>query len=75
MVRKYRSDFIIRLKNGEYLILETKGKETLRDKTKRNFLDEWVKAVNQHGGFGTWKWAVSKNPADVEGIIAGAVAS
>ena len=75
VVRKYRPDFIIRLKNGEYLILETKGKETLRDKTKRNFLDEWVKAVNQHGGFGTWKWAVSKNPADVEGIIAGAVAS
>ena len=38
-------------------------------------VDEWVKAVNQHGGFGTWKWAVSKNPADVDGIIADAVAS
>jgi len=75
VVRKYRPDFIIRLKSEKYLILETKGKETLHDKTKRNFLDEWVKAVNQHGGLGTWKWAVSKNPADVEGIIAGAVAS
>jgi hypothetical protein len=33
------------------------------------FLDEWVKAVNQHGGFGTWQWAVSRDPADVAGII------
>lgn len=25
----------------------------------------WVKAVNEHGGFGRWGWAVSKNPGDV----------
>jgi hypothetical protein len=25
--------------------------------------------VNEHGGFGKWQWAVSKNPADVKGII------
>lgn len=70
-VRKYRPDFIILLKNGSFLILETKGQETRQDKTKREFLDEWVKAVNQHGGFGTWLWAVSKQPDDVAGIIAG----
>jgi len=69
VVRKYRPDFIIELKNGEFLILETKGQDTQQDKTKREFLDEWVKAVNQHGGFGKWKWAVSKNPADVKGIL------
>ena len=68
-VRKYRPDFIIRLKNGRYLVLETKGQDTQRDRTKREFLDEWVRAVNQHGGFGTWQWAVSKDPADVAGII------
>lgn len=68
-VRKYRPDFIIRLKNGKFLILETKGQETQQDTAKRGFLDEWVKAVNQHGGFGIWKWAVSKNPADVAGIL------
>lgn len=69
VVRKYRPDFIIKLKNGEHLILETKGQDTQKDKTKRAFLDEWVKAVNEHGGFGKWKWAVSMNPADVRGII------
>jgi type III restriction enzyme len=43
-VRKYRPDFIIRLKSGKNLIIETKGQDTQQDKTKREFLDEWVKA-------------------------------
>ena len=73
VVRKYRPDFIIRLKNGSYLILETKGQETSQDRTKREFLDEWIKAVNEYGGFGKWQWAISKNPADVKGIIEKAV--
>ncbi|MDL5503628.1 MAG: hypothetical protein QSU88_10465, partial [Candidatus Methanoperedens sp.] len=70
-VRKYRPDFLIRLKNRKLLILETKGQDSQQDKTKREFLDEWVKAVNQQGGFGEWTWAVSKDPADVSGIIRG----
>jgi type III restriction enzyme len=69
VVRKYRPDFLIRLTTGTHLILETKGQETEQDKTKREFLAEWVRAVNEHGGFGTWNWAVSKNPADVAGIL------
>jgi type III restriction enzyme len=72
VVSKYRPDFIIRLKTGEYLVLETKGQDTDQDKTKRAFLDEWVKAVNEHGGFGTWSWAVSRQPGDVIHILAGA---
>jgi type III restriction enzyme len=40
-----------------------------QDRTKREFLDEWVRAVNNHGGFGQWAWAVSKNPADLKGIL------
>lgn len=69
LIKKYRPDFIIRLITGEYLVLETKGQETQKDKTKREFLKEWVKAVNQDGRFGKWRCAVSKNPADVAGII------
>jgi len=71
IVRKYLPDFILQLKTGDFLILETKGKDTLRDKTKYEFLNEWVQAVNEHGGFGNWKWAVSRNPADVKTIIYG----
>jgi len=68
-VRKYRPDFVIRLTNGTNFILETKGMDTGRDRTKREFLDEWIKAINGHGGFGKWDWAVSKNPADLKKII------
>ena len=59
----------VRLKTGHMLILETKGQETQQDKTKREFLKEWVKAVNQQRGFGIWHRAVSTHPDDVAGII------
>lgn len=68
-VRKYRPDFIIKLRNGEYLVLETKGQETQQDKTKKQHLQEWVDAVNIDGRFGIWHCAVSKHPKDVEGIL------
>jgi len=69
VVRKYRPDFIIRLTSGDYLVLETKGKDSEQNRTKRRFLDEWVKAVNEHGGFGTWRWDVSLDPADIKDIL------
>jgi len=25
--------------------------------------------VNEHGGFGKWSWAVSRQPGDVVGIL------
>lgn len=73
VVRKYRPDFIIRLGNGVHFVLETKGQDTPQDRAKRGFLNEWVRAVNEHGGFGRWAWAVSKHPNDVEAIIAKAL--
>ena len=70
VVRKYRPDFLIRLTSGEYLVLETKGRDSERDQIKRRFLDEWVRAVNKHGGFGRWSWDVSTTPSDVSDILA-----
>jgi type III restriction enzyme len=69
IVRKYYPDFIIKLSNGQYLILETKGKEKYQDAAKRVALEEWVKAINEHGGFGVWDCAMSKNPADMRELI------
>ena len=69
VVRKYRPDFLIRLTSGGMLILETKGKDREQDKTKRQFLDEWVRAVNQHGGFGRWAWDMSTDPGDIADIL------
>ena len=69
IVKKYRPDFLIRLRSGEFLVLETKGQETEQDKTKRKFLDEWARAVNGQGGLGTWRTAVSRAPADIKDIL------
>ena len=69
VVRKYRPDFLIRLSTGRYLVLETKGKEMDQDKTKREFLKEWVLAVNEHGGFGRWSSDVAYHPGDVAEIL------
>ena len=69
VVSRYFPDFIIKLKTGDHLILETKGLDRDKDKTKRAFLDEWCRAVNQHGGFGKWSWAVSFDANDLDEIL------
>lgn len=70
VVRKYRPDFLIRLQSGTSLVLETKGRETEQDRTKRRFLEQWVQVVNTHGGFGPWTWDVSRAPDDIADILA-----
>ena len=62
VVRKYRPDFLIRLQSGDMLVLETKGRDSEQNRTKRRFLDEWVNAINAHGGFGRWVRDVSRAP-------------
>lgn len=69
VIRKYYPDFMIRLANDEYLILETKGIDSQQNQTKREFLNEWVKAVNTHGGFGRWHWDVSFHPSDLNNLL------
>ncbi len=68
-VRKYRPDFLARLKNGTLLVLETKGQDTEQDKVKRRYLEEWTHAVNAHGGFGRWRSAVAHHPREIRDIL------
>lgn len=75
VVHRYWPDFIVRLSDGSRLVLEVKGVDSQQNQTKRKFLDEWVSAVNAHGGFGFWQWAVSRNPSNVPDVIAKAVAA
>lgn len=67
--RKYRPDFLVRLKNGTMLVLEVKGEQNDETDAKHRFLEEWIDAINQHGGFGWWTWAVSRAPGDVSQIL------
>lgn len=69
VVRKYRPDFLVRLKNGDTLVLETKGQETEQDQVKRRYLDEWTQAVNAYGAFGRWRSAVARNPGEIRDIL------
>lgn len=65
VIRKYYPDFIIRLKNGHYFVLETKGQDNQQNQVKREYLNEWINSVNEHGGFGKWHWDVSFHPGDI----------
>ncbi len=69
VVRKYRPDFLVRLKNGDMLVLETKGQDAEQDKVKRRYLDEWAQAVSAHGGFGRWRWAVAHHPGEIRDLL------
>ena len=70
VVRKYRPDYIIRLKTGNMLVLETKGQPDQQTQAKRHALEQWTQAVNQHGGFGQWSADESTDPGDVKDILA-----
>ncbi len=75
VIRKYYPDFLIRLANGEYMVLETKGRDSQQNQTKREYLNEWVKAVNEQGGFGKWHWDVSFEPSDIKSKIKNCISS
>lgn len=70
VVKKYRPDFIARMQSGEFLVLETKGRQREEDNTKHTYMKEWIEAVNENGGFGRWRFAVSKTPSDIKDILA-----
>lgn len=69
IIHKFRPDYLVRLANGKVLVLEVKGQDNQEQQTKREFLSEWVRAVNSHRGFGIWSSDVSRNPTDIHEIL------
>lgn len=59
----------MRLTNGVRLVPEVKGQDTQDNRTKREFLAEWVRSVNSHGGFGSWVADASVAPDDLPDIL------
>jgi type III restriction enzyme len=51
------------------LVLEVKGQDTQEQQAKCEFLAEWIRAVNDHGGFGVWAADVSRHPGDIHEIL------
>jgi type III restriction enzyme len=69
-VHAFRPDFLVRLVNGDMLVLETKGQDDDEQRTKREALDRWVQAVNEHGAFGHWSSAVALKPGEILDLLA-----
>jgi type III restriction enzyme len=69
VLKKFRPDFLVKLANGVTLILEVKGRDTQENRTKREFLSEWIRGVNSHGGFGIWAADVSFSTDDLQDIL------
>ena len=69
VVRKYRPDFLVRFDSGLMLILEIKGRYDDHAKEKNDALRQWVGAINQHGGFGTWTSDISTDPDTIRALL------
>ena len=67
--RRYYPDFLVRLANGRMLVLETKGEVDDESRAKRQYLREWIRAVNEHGGFGEWVEDTAYKPEDIVTIL------
>ena len=68
--RNFIPDYLIRLKNGQTLVLEVKGQDSEQNRTKRAAMDVWVKAVNEQGGFGSWCFDTVFDPSLARDVIA-----
>ena len=75
IVRKYRPDFLVKLANGDMFVLEIKGQVTDQARAKYRHLEEWVKAVTSHGGFGTWACAMATSTGELLEILTQAAPS
>jgi type III restriction enzyme len=69
VIRNYIPDYLIELKNGDKLILEVKGQDSDENRVKREFLNLWVRAVNETGKFGKWHWTVVFNSSEIIDIL------
>nr|NQU88943.1 DEAD/DEAH box helicase family protein [Bacteroidota bacterium] len=69
ILKNYIPDYIIELSNGDKLVLEVKGQDSDENRVKREFLNLWVKAVNQTNRFGTWQWAVVFNSSEIHDVL------
>lgn len=69
IVHDYYPDFLVVLKNGVTLVLEVKGKDSVKNKAKQAALDDWVNAVNLEGRFGTWAHDVAFDPNSILRIL------
>lgn len=68
-VHAYFPDFLLRFEDNRYVIMEVKGQKKEQDKAKWAAAEEWVRAVNAHGGFGKWEFKALEDPKDIFNLV------
>ena len=74
----YEPDYLVRVAGpGDVqttLILEVKGREDERTRQKHAAAEKWVRAVNNWGHLGAWRFGVCRDPAGLPDLIAAVAA-
>lgn len=66
----FEPDYVVRLRNGQTLILEMKGEEDDQDRQKYQAARRWVAAVNHWGRLGAWDFAICRDPQMLPRLLA-----
>ena len=69
IIHRYTPDFLVKLDDDEFMVLEVKGQHGPREEAKKKALEEWCEAVTLQGGFGRWSTATSYDPSDLAKIL------
>jgi len=67
----FEPDYVVRLRNGQTLVLEMKGEEDDQDRQKYQAARRWVVAVNNWGRLGAWDFDVCHDPQMLPRLVAG----
>ena len=66
--RDYLPDFIVRLTDGQYLVIEIKG--LIRDgDVKATAAQRWCAAVTNDGRFERWTYHLVRHPSDLSQVL------
>ncbi|MCC6780405.1 MAG: hydrolase, partial [Hyphomicrobiales bacterium] len=66
--RKYLPDFVVRLADGTYLLVEIKG-QAGDAMIKKAAAERWCTAVTNSGRFGTWRYELCFGAADLRKVL------
>jgi type III restriction enzyme len=58
----YEPDFVVRLNDGQNVVVEVKGRAQEDTDAKHQAAHRWISAVNNWGRLGTWKFLVCREP-------------
>ena len=65
----YEPDFLVRVAEGQTVILETKGYIDNQTRAKHDAATRWVTAANNWGELGEWKFVVVRDPHEMAGQL------